>query len=233
MAFEDVDYCLRAWERGHRVVYAPAASLTHAESKTRGTTQGPRELRSQARFWDRWGERFDRRDVHAEAGGLRIVYVTLDTGVGGGHRVIFTHLNGLAERGHEVELWTLARRGRTGSTCRSRAVFDYRGAHGRADAAGRDQGRDMVGDRRVGLRGLDPARRPGLLGPGHRVVLLPPRRRPRPGDRLYRPEFRYFAGSEWIRDELRKLVASQVPAFTPGIDLERFRSLEGVGGGMA
>jgi GT2 family glycosyltransferase len=46
MAFEDVDYCLRAWDAGHRVVYAPAAVLTHFESKTRGTTQGARELRS-------------------------------------------------------------------------------------------------------------------------------------------------------------------------------------------
>ena len=43
----------RAWDAGHRVLYAPAASLTHHESKTRGTTQGPRELRSQARFWAR------------------------------------------------------------------------------------------------------------------------------------------------------------------------------------
>ncbi len=69
MAFEDVDYCLRAWQAGHRVVYAPAAQLTHAESKTRGLTQGPRELRSQARFWDRWGDHFDRRDVSGASGG--------------------------------------------------------------------------------------------------------------------------------------------------------------------
>jgi glycosyltransferase involved in cell wall biosynthesis len=33
--------------------------------------------------------------------------VTEDTGVGGGHRVAFEHLNGLAARGHECELWTL------------------------------------------------------------------------------------------------------------------------------
>src|SRR3954452_24667700 len=96
MAFEDVDYCLRAWERGHRVLYAPAAVLTHDESKTRGLAQGPRELRSQARFWARWRDTFDTRDVSGDSGGTRIVYVTLDTGVGGGHRVIFTHLNGLA-----------------------------------------------------------------------------------------------------------------------------------------
>ena len=58
-------------------------------------------------FWERWGEFFDARDVRAEDGKLRVVYVTEDTGVGGGHRDIFEHLNGLLERGHEVALYTL------------------------------------------------------------------------------------------------------------------------------
>jgi glycosyltransferase involved in cell wall biosynthesis len=38
---------------------------------------------------------------------LRVVYVTQDTFVAGGLRVVFEHLNGLTERGHDVELWTL------------------------------------------------------------------------------------------------------------------------------
>jgi GT2 family glycosyltransferase/glycosyltransferase involved in cell wall biosynthesis len=109
MAFEDVDYCLRVWESGRRVVYAPGATLTHHESKTRGLgMQGARELASQRLFWERWGDWFDARDVAAEDGGLRIVYVTQDVGVGGGHRVIFEHLEGLLDRGHHPELWTLA-----------------------------------------------------------------------------------------------------------------------------
>jgi GT2 family glycosyltransferase/glycosyltransferase involved in cell wall biosynthesis len=107
MAYEDVDYCLRAWEAGFRVVYCPWASLTHLEAKTRGTHQGERELAAQARFWARWGAWFDERPVRADDGGLRIVYVTEDTGVGGGHRVVFQHLEGLAARGHHCELWTL------------------------------------------------------------------------------------------------------------------------------
>jgi GT2 family glycosyltransferase/glycosyltransferase involved in cell wall biosynthesis len=107
MAYEDVDYCLRAWESGRRIVFAPAAQLTHLESKTRGMTQGERELVSQARFWDRWGDWFDRRETRAPDGGARIVYVTQDLGVGGGHRVVFEHLNGLLDRGHHPELWTL------------------------------------------------------------------------------------------------------------------------------
>jgi GT2 family glycosyltransferase/glycosyltransferase involved in cell wall biosynthesis len=107
MAYEDVDWCLRAWEAGLRVLYCPQASLTHLESKTRGMAQGERELASQRRFWARWGAWFDDRDVRAEDGGLRIVYVTEGTGVGGGHRVVFQHLEGLAARGHHCELWTL------------------------------------------------------------------------------------------------------------------------------
>ena len=107
MAYEDVDWCLRAWEAGKRVVYAPAATLTHHEAKTRGLVQGDRELESQRYFWDRWGDWFERREVAAPDGGLQIVYVTQDTGVGGGHRVVFEHLNGLKARGHHPELWTL------------------------------------------------------------------------------------------------------------------------------
>ena len=109
MAYEDVDYCLRVWESGRRVLYMPGAQLTHYESKTRGLgVQGEREIASQKHFWATWGEWFDRRDVRAQDGGLRIIYVTQDVGVGGGHRVVFEHLEGLRERGHHPELWTLA-----------------------------------------------------------------------------------------------------------------------------
>jgi GT2 family glycosyltransferase len=108
MAYEDVDFCLRAWEAGYRVIYWPAAELHHLESVTRGTEVGGRERESQRVFWKRWGGFFDARKVVAPDGSLRVVYVTEDTGVGGGHRDIFEHLNGLSERGHEVELWSLA-----------------------------------------------------------------------------------------------------------------------------
>lgn len=107
MAFEDVDWCLRVWQAGMRVYYYPHAELTHLESKTRGTAQGERELHSQRRFWERWGAFFDGRDVRAPDGKLRIVYVTEDTGVGGGHRDVFEHLNNLAARGHHCELYSL------------------------------------------------------------------------------------------------------------------------------
>ena len=47
MAYEDVDWCLRAWQAGFRVLYFPAASLYHHESVTRGTEVGERERESQ------------------------------------------------------------------------------------------------------------------------------------------------------------------------------------------
>ncbi|HTC58542.1 MAG TPA: glycosyltransferase [Solirubrobacteraceae bacterium] len=107
MAYEDVDWCLRAWEAGMRVMYFPGACLYHYESQTRGTDVGERERESQRVFWERWGAFFDARDVRAANGKLRVVYVTEGTGIGGGHRDIFEHLNRLAERGHEVALYTL------------------------------------------------------------------------------------------------------------------------------
>ena len=112
MAYEDVDYCLRAWQAGLRVTYFPTASLYHHESVTRGTDVGERELASQRRFWEKWGEFFDGREVRRADGSLRVIYVTEGTGVGGGHRDIFEHLNRLADRGHEVALYTLGRSAR-------------------------------------------------------------------------------------------------------------------------
>ncbi|HEY2571115.1 MAG TPA: glycosyltransferase, partial [Solirubrobacteraceae bacterium] len=132
MAYEDVDWCLRAWQAGLRVLYFPSAQLVHHESVTRGTELGAREAESQRLFWERWSEFFDARETRSalptadgpsrrpagvEAVGrlaavaarapLEIVYVTEDTGVGGGHRDIFEHLNRLSARGHDVALYTL------------------------------------------------------------------------------------------------------------------------------
>src|ERR1700682_1790626 len=88
MAYEDVDLCLRTWQAGLSVVYFPAARLLHHESVTRGTEVGERERLSQERFWGRWRDFFDARSVSSSGGKLRVVYVTEDTGVGGGHRDI-------------------------------------------------------------------------------------------------------------------------------------------------
>jgi glycosyltransferase involved in cell wall biosynthesis len=107
MGYEDVDYCLRAWEADRSVRYEALSTLTHMESPTRGTAQGERELSSQRRFWDRWGGWFDDRPVRTTDGALRVIYVTEDTGVGGGHRDIFEHLNRLQARGHSVALFSL------------------------------------------------------------------------------------------------------------------------------
>ncbi len=107
MGFEDVDYCLRAWEAGHRVRYEPGSVLTHVESPTRGVDVGDRERSSQERFWERWGGWFDERNVRTAEGAVRVIYVTEDTGIGGGHRDVFEHLNRLQDRGYSVALYSL------------------------------------------------------------------------------------------------------------------------------
>ena len=107
MGYEDVDYCLGPGRRAAACATRPLSTLTHLESPTRGANQGERELASQQRFWDRWGGWFDDRPVRTPEGALRVIYVTEDTGVGGGHRDIFEHLNRLNARGHDVALCSL------------------------------------------------------------------------------------------------------------------------------
>ncbi len=51
IAFSDIDYCLRARERGLLVVYTPLAELVHHESKSRGHSDDAAEL---PYFRNRW-----------------------------------------------------------------------------------------------------------------------------------------------------------------------------------
>jgi glycosyltransferase involved in cell wall biosynthesis len=108
-AFEDADYCLRGWQLGIRTLYYPAAELTHVESASRPKNAAlkPREIASIKFFWERWGDWFDKRNVTTPDGKLKIIYVLQTTGVSGGHRIVFEHLNRLQKLGHQVELWSL------------------------------------------------------------------------------------------------------------------------------
>ena len=53
--FSDVDLCLRAIERGRRVVWTPRAVLTHHERSSLPMVVNPRDLQ---RFGERWGSRY-------------------------------------------------------------------------------------------------------------------------------------------------------------------------------
>ena len=229
MAYEDVDYCLRAWDAGFQVRYYPHASLTHLEAKTRGMEQGERELASQQRFWERWGAWFEERPVRAEDGRLRIVYVTEGTGVGGGHRVVFQHLNGLAARGHHCELWSLdsgpdwfdlhvpvrdfedydalvAELAKQDAikvaTWWNTATHVWRASVRRGIPA------YFVQDLETSYYPDDPE--------SHARVLA-----------SYRPEFHYFTTSEWVGERLRELGIEPEARIAPGLDLDRFFPLHG------
>ncbi|MGI8505786.1 MAG: glycosyltransferase [Solirubrobacteraceae bacterium] len=229
MAYEDVDLCLRAWQAGMRVVYAPAAELLHLESVTRGTDVGERERASQRIFWRRWGDFFDARQVRTGEGALRVVYVTEDTGVGGGHRDVFEHLNGLLQRGHEAELWTLgAEPDWFDLAAPVRSFEDYdelvaalapveaiKVATWWNTAGPVWQASVVHGIPVYFVQDIEVSYYPGNP-PLQDAVLA-----------SYRHEFRYMTISSWNRDRLRELGFDAV-LIPPGIDLENFRPLPDV-----
>jgi GT2 family glycosyltransferase len=224
MAFEDVDYCLRSWEAGLKVMYAPTAVLHHLESATRGTEQNERELRSQRYFWEKWSDFIERRNVRTSEGKLRVIYVTEDTGVGGGHRDIFEHLNGLAKRGHEVELWTLGTEPDWFEIeAPVRSFQDY----------------DALTQALAPVEAIKVATwwaTAESVWVASRVKGIPVffvqdietsyyRDEPSMQNRVldsYRPEFQYMTISSWNRDQLRDLGLDAV-LIPPGIDLDNFR----------
>ena len=229
MAYEDVDYCLRCWESGHRVTLAPAAVLVHRESVTRGTDVGERERESQRQFWARWGDFLDARPVRNADGRLRVVYVTEDTGVGGGHRDIFEHLNRLAARGHEVALYSLA------------GEPDWFDLHVPVHTF--EDYTDLV-DALAPLDAIKVATWWNTAAPvwlastlhGIPVYFVQDIETSYyPDDEhvrncvlaSYRHEFRYMTISSWNRDRLREL-GLDAELIAPGIDLENFRPLPGV-----
>ena len=108
-AFEDMDYCIRAWNKGIKILYYPAATLTHLESASRGLnkTISKKEKASVKYFWGKWGSWFDERNVLNKEGKIKIIYVLQSTGVSGGHRIVFEHLNNLLDMGYDAQLWAL------------------------------------------------------------------------------------------------------------------------------
>jgi GT2 family glycosyltransferase/glycosyltransferase involved in cell wall biosynthesis len=248
MAYEDVDWCLRAWQAGFRVLYFPAAQLIHHESVTRGSELGERERDSQRLFWEHWSDFFDARSVNAgqegEAGvlggsvdpsdsrplaaprdpRLRIVYVTEDTGVGGGHRDIFEHLNRLAERGHDASLYTLGDPPEwfpLGVSVRSFAAYDelvcalaeieaIKVATWWMTAEPVWQASIPRGLPVYFVQDIETSYYPDHEHARHAVL------------DSYRPEFRYMTISSWNRERLVEL-SLDAELIPPGIDLETFR----------
>jgi GT2 family glycosyltransferase len=229
MAYEDVDWCLRAWQAGFRVLYFPAASLYHHESVTRGTAVGEREATSQRLFWERWHEFFDARDVRTPQGKLRIAYVTEGTGIGGGHRDIFEHLNRLLERGHEVSLYTLGEQPDWFDLRAPVHSFEYydelvaalaplqaiKVATWWNTAAPVWHASVLQGIPVYFVQDIETSYYPDDERTRHAVI------------DSYRPEFHYMTISSWNRERLREL-GLDAELIPPGIDLENFRPLDGV-----
>jgi GT2 family glycosyltransferase len=226
MAYEDVDYCLRCWQAERPVVYAGSAVLEHGESLSRGTEVGERERSAQRYFWQRWSAFLDARDVRGGDGELRVVYVTEDMGVGGGHRVIFEQANRLAARGHDVSIFTLGEpQDWFKLDVPVRRFKDYRRLLAELEPLAAIKVATWWNTaapvwRASVLHGI-----PAYFVQDIETTYYPRHERVRTAVLAsYQPEFAYITTSGWNRDRLREL--SLDPAVVPpGVDLERFHPL--------
>lgn len=222
---QDADWCLRAWQAGYRVVYCPSATLRHRDSDRSGTP----DPGSHQRFWASWGPFFDERPVRTPSGGLRIVYVTEGTSVGGGHRDVFEQLNRMQERGHDVRLFSLG--GAPDWFELDAPVETFADYAALIDALAREDAikvatwwntAEAVWRASV-LRGI-----PVFLVQDIETSYYPEdevmRRRVLAG---YRDEFHYVTISGWTRARLQEL-GFEARLIPPGIDLQTFRPLDDV-----
>lgn len=109
MGFEDVDLCLRAWDMGLNVKTNLTTWAIHDESQTRGNMDMTASERfSQQKFWENWSWFFS-RDVRDTMKKIRIIVVTQDFGIGGGHRVIFNWLKSMNQDLYSLEIASLAK----------------------------------------------------------------------------------------------------------------------------
>ncbi len=108
-AFEDVDWCLRGWQKGYRTLYFPMATLTHVESATRSKNKliTEKEKQSIDYFWKKWDKWFNQRNVVNENGQKKIIFVLQSFGLSGGIKNIFELANRLSRDNFEVEIWGL------------------------------------------------------------------------------------------------------------------------------
>ena len=161
-------------------------------------------------------------------GRLRIVYVTEGTGVGGGHRVVFQHLEGLAARGHEVELWSLD--GPPDWIDLSVPVRSFKDYAALVDAL---SGVEAIKVATWWLTSAAVWR--ASVSRGIPVYFVQDIETSYYDDETihatvlasYRPEFRYLTTSTWVSEQLQGLGASATMV-SPGLDLHRFHPLDGV-----
>ena len=220
MPWAAIDWSLRAWQVGLRVNNFPSVTVTQLAPPRAPDAPGAEA------FWDRWRDWLERRDVRTPEGKLRIAYVTEDTGVGGGHRVVFEHLNRLAARGHDSPCTRSTTRP-TGSTCACPCTASTATSRCWRSSPGSTRSRSPRGGTRRCRCGW-PA--PGAGSPSAFVQDIETSYYPDPvyhGRVLasYREEFATVTTSSWNRDRLREL-ALNPEVVSPGIDLEVFRELD-------
>ena len=101
-----IDYSIRTWNADSRCLYFPLSKVTIPNTATQNKGNQKQAVNDQ-KFWIKWNKWFNKRNVQNTKGQTSVIYVMQDTGVGGGPRLIFEHLNRLNKMGFDAKLYTL------------------------------------------------------------------------------------------------------------------------------
>jgi len=106
--YEDIDYCLRAWQKNYRVLCFPKSQLIHYEGKTREKHKSTQDNinSSMALFWDKWNSWFNDRQLRDVNNRFKLIFLVNDAKT---YQAANSIIKKLKEDEYSGQIWSVKR----------------------------------------------------------------------------------------------------------------------------